>query len=373
MAIGIVGCGNIASAYAADIATYPELRLVATADIDLARATAVAAAHGARAYGSLDELLADPEVETVVNLTVHHAHHAVTRQALESGRHVYSEKPLALTPGEAHELVALAESRGLRLGCSPATFLGEAQQTAGRVLGDGRLGRVRVVYADVSWGRIETWHPAPAPFFDVGVLFDVGVYPITIVTAFLGPVRSVRAWGWELKPERTAVTGQTFRIGSPDLVLAALELEDGAVVRLCASFYVGRPVRSPGSIEFHGDAGSLWLESFQAFDAAVETADYGQTYAPEPYVRPPYAGTAWGRGLADLALAARERRQHRATGVQAAHVVDVLGAIRDSSAGDGRRVRVGSGFPAPALMDWALPKPSGRPRGVPRAEPRNPS
>ena len=100
---------------------------------------------------------------------------------------MYSEKPLALRASEAHELVALAAARGLRLGCSPSTFLGEAQQTAAALIRSGRLGTVRAIYAEVNWGRIETWHPAPAPFFDVGALVDVGVYPLTLVTTMLGP------------------------------------------------------------------------------------------------------------------------------------------------------------------------------------------
>src|SRR6185295_17646095 len=133
--------------------------------------------------------------DIVINLTVHHAHYQVTKRALEAGKHVYSEKPLALTSSEARELVTLAASRGLRLGCSPSTFLGEAQQTAATVIRSGRLGPVRAVYAEVNWGRIETWHPAPAPFYDVGVLVDVGVYPLTLLTAFLGPARRVQASG----------------------------------------------------------------------------------------------------------------------------------------------------------------------------------
>ena len=165
-------------------------------------------------------------------------------------------------------------------GCSPSTFLGEAQQTAAAWIRSGRLGTVRAVYAEVNWGRIETWHPAPEPFFDVGVLVDVGVYPLTLVTTMVGPARSVRAWGWELMPDRVTMDGTPFRIGSPDLIVAALELEGGAVLRLTASFYVGRPAKQTGGLEFHGDEASLALGNFQDFDATVEVGTYGETYEP---------------------------------------------------------------------------------------------
>ena len=138
LGIGIVGTGNIAGGYARDIATHPEIRLVAATDLQPDRAAAFAETHGCRAHASLDDLLVDPDVDIVVNLTVHHAHYDVTSRALEAGRHVYSEKPLALTPDEARELVDLAAERGLRLGCSPSTFLGEAQQTAAATIRRGR-------------------------------------------------------------------------------------------------------------------------------------------------------------------------------------------------------------------------------------------
>ena len=353
LGIGIVGTGNIAAGYARDILTHPEIRLVAATDLDTDRARAFAEEHGGRPHASLDDLLADPAVDIVVNLTVHHAHVDVTRRALEAGRHVYSEKPLALRSSEARELIALATTRGLRLGCSPSTILGEAQQTAAAWIRDGRLGTVRAIYADVSWGRIETWHPAPAPFFDVGVLVDVAVYPLTLATAMVGPARSVRAWGWELRPDRVAIDGSPFRIGSPDFMVAAVELEGGAVVRLTASFYVGRPVRERGAMEFHGDDASLALSSFERFDATVEAGPYGGTYAPIPYLRPPFNGTAWARGLADLAAAIHEGRPHRASAEQAAHVVDILDAAAASMDADGRPVAVTSTFAAPAPMPWA--------------------
>jgi predicted dehydrogenase len=353
LGIGIVGTGNIAGGYARDALTHPEIRLVAATDLDPARAVAFAEANGCRAHATLDDLLADDEVDIVVNLTVHHAHYEVTKGALEAGRHVYSEKPLALRSDEARELVELAAARGLRLGCSPSTFLGEAQQTAAGLIRDGRLGPVRAVYAEVNWGRIETWHPAPAPFFDVGVLVDVGVYPLTLVTSMLGRARSVRAWGWELKPDRVTIDGDPFRIGSPDLIVAAVELEGGAVVRLTASFYVGRPAKLTGSIEFHGDDASLALGSFQEFDATVEVGEYGKQYEPVALVRPPYHGTAWARGVAEMAGAISDGRPHRASAEQAAHVVDILEAAARSMADGGRRIEIASTFASPPLMPWA--------------------
>jgi predicted dehydrogenase len=354
LGIGIVGTGNIAGGYAKDALTHPEIRLVAATDLDPDRLAAFAVTHGCRTHATLDDMLADDEVDIVINLTVHHAHYEVTKRALEAGRHVYSEKPLALRSSEARELVELAAARGLRLGCSPSTFLGEAQQTATGVIRSGRLGAVRAVYAEVNWGRIETWHPAPAPFFDVGVLVDVGVYPLTLVTTMLGPALVVRAWGWDLKPERRTIDGTPFRIGSPDLIIAAIELDGGAVVRLTASFYVGRPAKLTGSIEFHGDDGSLALSSFQDFDATVEVGAYGETYASVPLVRPGYRGTAWARGVAEMADAIVQGRPHRASAEQAAHVVDILEAAAASMSDHGRRVEISSTFAPPALMPWAV-------------------
>ena len=352
LGLGIIGTGNIAGAYARDILTHPQIRLAAATDLDASRAAAFGAEHGCPVRASLDDLLADPSVDIVVNLTVHQAHYEVTKRALEAGRHVYSEKPMTLHADEAQELVALAAARGLRLGCSPSTFLGEAQQTAAAVIRDGRLGPVRAVYAEVNWGRIETWHPAPVPFFDVGVMFDVGVYPLTLVTSILGPARSVRAWGWELKPDRMTVDGAPFRIGTSDLIVAAIEL-DGTVMRLTTSFYVGRPAKLTGGLEFHGDDASLALGNFQEFDASVEVGPYGETYEPVALVRPPVRGTAWARGVAEMADAIAEGRPHRASAEQAAHVVEILEAVAASIADGGRPIGITSTFSRPPLMPWA--------------------
>lgn len=355
LGIGIVGTGNIAGGYARNAATQPEIRLVAATDLDPERARTFASEHGCRAHRTLDDLLADDDVDIVVNLTIHHAHFEVSLRALEAGRHVYSEKPLALRSADAATLLATAAAQGVRLGCSPATFLGEAQQTAAGIVRSGRLGEVRAVYADVSWGRIESWHPAPAPFYEVGPLVDVGVYPLTLVTTMLGPARSVRAAGWSLKPDRSTLGGGSFRIGSPDFIVATIEVGPTAVMRLTTTFYVGRPARGQGAIELHGDEASLALGSFQDFDATVELGPFGGAYETVPLVRPPYRGTAWARGVAEMAAAIHEDRPHRASAEQAAHVVEIIEAVSASIADDGRSVRVESSFVPPELMPWATP------------------
>ena len=357
LGLGIVGTGNIAGQYATDAATHPAIRVVAATDLDVERAAAFAERHGCRAHATLDDLLADPEVDIVVNLTVHHAHHAVTKRALEAGRHVYSEKPLTLRAADAVELIELARAHGVRLAGSPATFLGEAQQTAAGLIRGGVLGTVRAVYAEVNWGRIERWHPASEPFFAVGALWDVGVYPLTLVTTMLGPARSASARGWDLLPDRVAIDGRPFRIGSPDLVVATVELETGSIMRLTTSFYVGPPARRRGAIEFHGDAASLLLGDFQDFATTVELGPYDGEYAPVELLRPGPSHVAWARGVADLAEAIVEDRPHRASAEQAAHVVEILEAIETSMAADGRSVPVSSSFEPPALLPWAVPDP----------------
>jgi predicted dehydrogenase len=169
----------------------------------------------------------------------------------------------------------------------------------------------------------------------------------------VGMARGVRAWGWDLKPDRVILDGTPFRIGRPDLMVAAIELEGGAIVRLTTSFYVGQPTRQHGGMEFHGDDASLALSSFQDFDATVELGASGKTFEPVDLVRPAYAGTAWARGVADLAGAIADGRPHRASAEQAAHVVDILEAAATSMADGGRRIEISSSFEPPSLMPWA--------------------
>lgn len=359
--VALIGAGHVGAAYVRQIRGYAGIELAGVASRRAEQAAAFAREHGLKAFGSIDELLADPAIDIVVNLTPHTLHAAITERCLRAGKHVHSEKPLALTHAAARRLASLARRRQLRLSCAPCTFLGEAHQTAWRVLREGRLGTVRVVYAEVNHGRIENYHPAPKPFFEVGPLWDVAVYPLSALTAFFGPVRRVAAHGHLLLPRRTARGGRTFRFSTPDFVVATLQFARGPLVRLTANFCVERDTsKGGGSLEYHGDAGRLFTGDFQLFDAPVEFGAWGRPYAPVPHVRPAFPGVEFGRGVEELAAALREDRPHRCSAEHAAHVVEIVEALVKSAARDGRSLAVGSSFARPAPLPWAEARASGK-------------
>ncbi len=350
--LAIVGCGNISRGYASTIQGHKDvLEIVGAMDAIPERAKALVAQYGGKFYATLDEVCADPEVDVVVNLTIHHAHPTVIAQCLNAGKHVYSEKPLALTYPEAKALVELAERKGLRLSCAPMTFMGEAQQTAWKAIRDGVCGTVRLVYAEVNHGRIEAWHPNPEPFYKVGPLFDVAVYPLTLMTTFFGPARRVTAFGKVLYSDRVTKEGRPFTIDTPDFSIAAVEFENGVVARLTTNFYVGSTKQR--GLEFHGDKGTVHIGCFQEFSTPVSYAEFGKELQPIPYVREPFKGIEWARALVEMHEAMQEGRPQRVTGAQAAHVVEILCGITTSFT-EGHPVDITSNFVRPTPMPWAL-------------------
>ncbi|MCZ7644123.1 MAG: Gfo/Idh/MocA family oxidoreductase [Planctomycetota bacterium] len=361
LGVGFAGCGNISTRYAASLRTKPELvRIVAAYDPVRAAAQALANAgtEGVRVHAALEDLLADPDVDLVINLTYTAAHFPVTKQALLAGKHVHSEKPLSSTSKQALELVKLAKRKRLRLGCSPFTWMGELQQTAWKALREGKLGTVRMAYAEMNWARIESWHPNPAPFYvqGAGPVFDVGVYPLTVLTTFFGPVKRVTGFGRTLLPKRKVQAGpnagKPFKVQTPDWALGMLEFAKGGLLaRLTASFYV-RTISQHG-IELHGDKGTLYLPSAHNFEPELKYQGVADKEAVAlPHVRPPHQGVEWGRAIFDMAEAIRAKRPHGATGEQAAHVVEICEGILKSAA-SGRAVTLKSRFKPPQPLPWA--------------------
>lgn len=351
----VVGCGNIAGQYGEALGRCPEIKILGAQDLDANRAKDWVAKHGGRAYASLDEVLADPQVEAVVNLTIQQAHVEVVTKCLEAGKHVHSEKPLAPTYAEAKKLVDLAAARGLRLSCAPVTWLGESQQTAWKLIREGRIGTPRVAYVTVDWGRIETWHPNPAPFYAAGPVFDVAVYPLSLLTAWFGPVKKVTAGGGVLLPERMTKEGKTFTIATEDWAAAVLEFACGLQARLTANFYVMNATQWQATLDFHGDAGSINTEWYAA-TGPVRLCVNGGGYHRMPPVRQS-AGAGrwyvdWSAGVLGLWRGLRNGRPHPTGGAHAAHVVEIMEAVHVSLR-TGRAVQLVSTFPAPPPQAWA--------------------
>jgi alcohol dehydrogenase (NADP+) len=338
MECAFVGCGAAAEAYAEGLSDSP-LSLVTACDRDADRAASLAAAHGAAAYTDLDAMLDAEDVRLVINLTSHGAHAGVTRTALEAGRHVWSEKPLALDAGRAADLVDLAERRGLALGCAPINADCEIQRRARTVLNDGRLGPVRLAYAHAHVGRVTDWHDSPDSFLRVGPLYDGAVYPLSLLVAWFGPARRVRsADALGVWPERSDRDPE-----APTHVEATVAFAGEMVCRLTASFYAPHRTREFVGLELHGDDGSLYLAD--AGDMGGGTGDRddhdrlafartGSAYVPMPLGQPSRA-TSYLAGPERLARSVRAGSPDRRTARRAAHVVAVCAAVERAATAGG--------------------------------------
>tara|TARA_B100001146_G_C16201181_1_gene444854 strand:+ start:21212 stop:22285 length:1074 start_codon:yes stop_codon:yes gene_type:complete len=349
--IGIVGCGNIAEKYLEQINNYNNIQLIGLTDIDIEKAKSFSSLYNCQVYESLDKMLSDVNIDLVVNLTIHHAHAEVIEQILSSGKHVYTEKPLAMNYKDAKRIIELSKKKNLRLSSAPITYMGEMQQTAYKNLTDGLLGKIRLVYAEINHDRIENWHPNPKPFFDVGVLWDVGIYALTLCTALMGSINRVSGYGKVIMPKRRTLDGESFEVITPDFILALLEMNNGALLRLTCNFYANDSKQDHG-IEIHGDNGMLYLGSGHDFSSPLEFIKIGGEPSIVPSIRNGYDGTEYARGLKEIADAILNNKPHRASAEHAAHVIEVMEAI-DTSVKTNESIDVHSDFKQPPLMDWA--------------------
>jgi predicted dehydrogenase len=361
MTVGVLGCGHVSGQYFEGI-PHHGLEVVACADLDAGAAERAAERHGVARALTPGELLEDPAVELVVNLTPPPHHFAESRRALEAGKHVYSEKPLALTSVEGRQLVALADRLGLALGCAPDTFLGPALQTARRALDAGCVGEVVAGVAFVSEHGYEHFHPNVRPFYEPGggPLLDLGPYYVTALVNCLGPVRAAVGAHKSHFPERVAGdTGERIPVLVPTHATGVLEFASGALVTLIASWDIWS-TRLP-FIELYGETGSLSLPNPDLFAGPVALRRAG----PEELEQPPPApgelpweelppvfgdGARRGAGVADLVAALAEDREPRASARMALHVLSALEAL--ARAGDsGRRVPVGDPCDRPRAVE----------------------
>lgn len=350
--LGIIGCGNISGAYVRGCRQFDFLEINAVADLNRAAAEAKAAEFGIPRVLSVAELLADPEIEIVINLTVPLVHAEVSLAVIEAGKHVYSEKPLAISRADGRAILYAAAGRGVRVGCAPDTFLGGGLQTCRRLIDEGVIGEPVAATAFMLGHGPEGWHPNPGFFYQVGggPMFDMGPYYITALISLLGPVETVAALTRKSFPVRIATSearhGERLPVDVDTHVAGTLAMASGPLATMITSFDVWG--HSLPRIEIYGSKGSLSVPDPNTFVGPVRVLLAGSdAWEDVPLT---HSDTVLrGIGVADMTQAIRSGTPHRASGDMAFHVLDVMHAFHDSSA-EGRHIRLQSTCSQPAPL-----------------------
>ena len=336
--IGIIGCGNISSSYLATANAFPILEAAACCDIESSRAESRAEEFGVGRACSMADLLADPEIQIVVNLTTPQAHMEVSLAAIEAGKHVYTEKPLAVTREEGARILEAAERKGVRVGCAPGTFLAAGLQTCRKMIDEGVIGRPVACSAFMMSHGHESWHPDPAYYYQVGAgpMFDMGPYYLTALTTLLGPIAQVAGTAGILIPERTITSkpkyGEKITVRTPDHVTGTMRFASGAIGTIITTFATW-PSQLP-RIEIYGTEATLAVPDPNTLAGPVRLCKAGTREWEDIELTHPHSQRKdmWGLGVVDMAYAVGSGRPHRATGKQAFHVLDLMQSFLDSSA-----------------------------------------
>jgi predicted dehydrogenase len=346
LGVGIIGCGNISTTYFSLSPLFKGLKVLACADINMNAAELRAQEYGVKAQ-TIDELLANDELDVIVNLTIPDAHFPVSKRILEAGKHVYSEKPLVLSLEQGEELRRIAKEKGLAVGCAPDTFLGGAHQLARKFIDDGGVGRITSGACYVMSPGMEMWHPNPDFFFlpGGGPILDLGPYYIANLINLIGPVKRVGAMTSMASETRTITSqprnGETIPVKTPTTIQALLEFVSGATVTLTASWDVWS--HRHANMELYGTEGSIYVPDPNFFGGNVEASGKDKDIkALEAWDHPfgkfnqesPNGPRANYRtaGLADMAMSLIDGRDARCSLDRTLHGVDVMTSILKSGA-----------------------------------------
>jgi predicted dehydrogenase len=345
LAVGLLGCGDVSDIYFRNCAAFESLQVVACASLHRENALAKARQYGIERACAVEELLSSPEVEAILNLTSPQVHAELSLAALTNGKHVYTEKPLALTLRDGAALLETARSRGLRIGSAPETFLGARLQACRRAIDSGLIGEPVGASASVVSPGHEWHHPNPDFFYKQGAgpVLDMGPYYLTALVSLLGAVRRVSGFSRATFPERVIQSlprrGELIRVEVATHVAGTLEFASGAIATVIASFDVWDSELP--RIEIYGTEGTLCipdvdpLEGPNIFGGKVllrtrERSRWRGTPRPQGLeewdtlpVGSAYSKNSRGLGLADMAYAIRSNRPHRADGRLAYHVLEV--------------------------------------------------
>lgn len=378
--IGFVGCGYVADFYAQTLKFHPNLTLIGVYDQRTDRAATYAKHYGVETYPSYEAMLADPQLDIVVNLTNPRSHYAVSKQALAAGKHVYSEKPLSMDFAEAKELVALAQAKELYLSSAPCSMLGESAQTVWKALREEVIGQPYLVYAELDDGLIhrnnyKNWitdSGSPWPYmdeFETGCTLEHAGYYVTWLTAFFGPAKRVTAYAACVIPDKQ--TEQPLTVQTPDFSVGFLEFASGVVARITCSIVVEHNHK----LTIAGEEGTLTMDEAWDYRSPVykeriklnlrreklpiisQLLGYGRQRLPmakdpNPHYQRTMPPADFSKGVAELASAITEERPCRLSAEHALHVNEIVLTLQyPELMGSPRTME--TTFPAIAPMSWA--------------------
>jgi predicted dehydrogenase len=352
--IGIIGCGTISSTYLEASRFFDILQVAACTDIDMERARRQAEKYGVPKVCTVEELLADPEIEIVVNLTIPNAHAGVALKAIAAGKAVYGEKPLATSRAEGKAILEGARAKQARVGNAPDTFLGGGFQTCIKLINDRQIGTPVAATAFMLNHGMERWHPDPYFFYQPGAgpMFDVGPYYLTALIAMMGPIRRVTASVQTTFPERTVTSepkyGSKIPVNTPTHIAGIMEFASGTVGTIITSFDVWHH-RLP-FIEIYGTEGTLSTPDPNRFDGPVYIRRANDETWREVPLTHGYTRNSRGLGIADMAYAIRSGRSHRANGEMAYHVLDIIESFMQSAT-EGRHIPLTSTCTRPESLN----------------------
>lgn len=354
--VGLIGCGVISAAYFKGTKLFDIIDMAACADLIVERAQARAEEFDIPKACTVDALLADPEIELVINLTIPNVHAQVNIAALEAGKHAYCEKPLAVTRDEGLQTLAAAKANGLQVGSAPDTFLGGGIQTCRKLIDEGAIGTPVAATAFMTTPGHERWHPDPGFYYQPGggPMFDMGPYYLTALINLLGSVDRVTGSTRITYPERTITSqpkyGEKIQVNTATHVTGLLDFSSGAIGTIVTSFDVWGA--NLPRIEIYGSEGSLSVPDPNRFDGPVRLLKAGESEWQE-IEHTHSTEVSRGIGVADMAYGIAHNRPFRANGDLAFHVLDIMQAFEESSQ-TGRHITLESQCERPAALPVGL-------------------
>lgn len=369
MKIGILGCGVISRTYIQEIKRiYPNvLEIAAVADLDQASAKRTAETYEIPKALSPDELLAEPTIELIINLTPPLAHKQLNLKILEAGKHLFCEKPFALTVEDAQEVAALADKKGLYIGAAPDTFLTAPMQSCRKLLEDGWIGKPLYVTANMMSPGVETWHPSPKAFYTKGggPLYDMAGYYLSVLIHLFGPVAEVFSYSGTGFEERRIYSqplcGTTVKVEVPTHYTSVLKMQNGVLVNMNMSFDIWYSTLP--KMEIYGTEGTMTMPDPNMSDGRPKIfrkeqvigkaygLETGDTSLEIPLRNQSVAEYTRGTGVAELAKSIQNGRKNRANVQIAIHILEIIqGMFRSSE--EGICYKMATSCEQPALWDW---------------------